>query len=717
MANIILNTDDLTLTIEERGDVNTASNVGSGADIFKQKVGTDLEFRGINGGTNINATVNGDNIDVSMNITADMVPNSDNSLDLGSDAKKWAQLYVEDFKLIHANGRGEVTSPTGIYWQTVDGNFEIDATDNDLVLRTDASNRVHIINNLVVDGDLDVNGALTTIDTTNLQIEDAIIELNRGNNGADTGVIIQRGTTGDNAVILWDESADKFKLGLTTATATATDVILSSTASLDVNNLEVDGYLNVDGLTSMANNLNMNGNSVNNARQVMSNDTHLDLKTYGAVTLLELDDTIGMRINSDFTATGSIQANGGINGFTMNGNLDLNGYIINGVDKMRSHDTRLDLSTLGDTTYLQIDDTNGVSTNGWLSTTSNLTVGGSALLQGGLAMGGNNITDVPSISSGGTTMVFNVNNTTTFMEYNNGVNINDSLTVDDQLIVTEITTPQFANASTPRVKVTGDWSNPAHVASLGGVDISGSLLMGAANLSGFTNSLPNSAMEYTTPNGHSFLIVGAQDDNGDDDAGHNAMILVRGESNVIRSSAEAGLPTGKKPLSIEADTLTLDTNFGVDINNALNVTHTGTSSLTIRPDYSTASGDVLSLVRRNAEDGVNDSSIADGSEVKFNFNVRSADGTADQLVAGFQAVTHSIDGNSVQITLDNQAQTAQANTLALNETYVYVQQPIQYPSFTTTERNAMSPNPGWVLFNSSTSKLQVYDGTSWVDLH
>jgi len=36
---------------------------------------------------------------------------------------------------------------------------------------------------------------------------------------------------------------------------------------------------------------------------------------------------------------------------------------------------------------------------------------------------------------------------------------------------------------------------------------------------------------------------------------------------------------------------------------------------------------------------------------------------------------------------------------------------------TTTARNAMTASAGMVIYNSSTNKLQVYNGTSWVDLH
>lgn len=49
----------------DTGEANTASNVGSGADIFKQKTGVDLEFLGVAGTNDIATAVSGDNIEVS----------------------------------------------------------------------------------------------------------------------------------------------------------------------------------------------------------------------------------------------------------------------------------------------------------------------------------------------------------------------------------------------------------------------------------------------------------------------------------------------------------------------------------------------------------------------------------------------------------------------------------------------------------------------------
>ena len=74
---------------------------------------------------------------------------------------------------------------------------------------------------LTVTGNLTVNGTTTTNNSVNTTIADNMIELNSGisSSGNDIGFIFERGSTGNNACIIWDESADKFAMGTTTATA------------------------------------------------------------------------------------------------------------------------------------------------------------------------------------------------------------------------------------------------------------------------------------------------------------------------------------------------------------------------------------------------------------------------------------------------------------------------------------------------------------------
>ena len=100
---------------------------------------------------------------------------------------------------------------------------------------------------LTVTGDLTVNGTTTTVNSTNTTLDDNLIELNSGLTGAnlnDSGIIIERGSTGDNAIIMWDESEDKFTVGTTTALASDTGNLTIATGTLVAN---VEGNLTIGG--------------------------------------------------------------------------------------------------------------------------------------------------------------------------------------------------------------------------------------------------------------------------------------------------------------------------------------------------------------------------------------------------------------------------------------------------------------------------------------
>ena len=105
---------------------------------------------------------------------------------------------------------------------------------------------------ITLSGDLTVNGTTTTVNQTNLDVSDNIIGLNRGasTNANDSGLIIERGSTGDNAAIIWDESADKFTLGTTTSTPSATGDLTISTGTL-VATIEGNVTGNVTGSASL----------------------------------------------------------------------------------------------------------------------------------------------------------------------------------------------------------------------------------------------------------------------------------------------------------------------------------------------------------------------------------------------------------------------------------------------------------------------------------
>ena len=93
---------------------------------------------------------------------------------------------------------------------------------------------------LTVTGNLTVSGTTTTVNTTNTTIQDSLLELNTGATGSnsnDLGLIFERGSD-VNVGFIWDESADKFTLGTTSAVGSATgNLTLAATGTL-VANLE-----------------------------------------------------------------------------------------------------------------------------------------------------------------------------------------------------------------------------------------------------------------------------------------------------------------------------------------------------------------------------------------------------------------------------------------------------------------------------------------------
>ena len=148
------------------------------------------------------------------------------------------------------------TDTVGNYVQTITGTTNkitvsgsgSESADITLSLPDD----VQIADSLTVAGNLTVNGTLTYLNTTNLDIADNLFQLNAGLTGSpvnDSGMLINRGNQ-DNGIFMWDESADKFTMGLTTADGTSTgNITLNSLGTLVVN---VEGNVtgNVTGQVS-----------------------------------------------------------------------------------------------------------------------------------------------------------------------------------------------------------------------------------------------------------------------------------------------------------------------------------------------------------------------------------------------------------------------------------------------------------------------------------
>ena len=162
--------------------------------------------------------------DVTGNVTGDVTGNADTATALATARTIAGQSF---------DGTGNITIAA------------TDLSDTDQALATSSNVQ---FGNLTLSGNLTVNGSTTTVNSTNTTLDDNLLELNSGatSNANDTGIIMERGSTGDNAIIAWDESADKFVVGTTTATASDTGDLTIATGTL-VANIEGNVTGNVTG--------------------------------------------------------------------------------------------------------------------------------------------------------------------------------------------------------------------------------------------------------------------------------------------------------------------------------------------------------------------------------------------------------------------------------------------------------------------------------------
>jgi hypothetical protein len=117
-------------------------------------------------------------------------------------------------------------------------------------LTADSSENATFAGNLIVTGNLTVSGTQTVVSSTVETHADPLIELNTGagSNSNDLGFVFERGSTGDNAALIWDESADGFLVGTTTATGTSTGNMSVTAGDFAAGKITVDNIL-INGTT------------------------------------------------------------------------------------------------------------------------------------------------------------------------------------------------------------------------------------------------------------------------------------------------------------------------------------------------------------------------------------------------------------------------------------------------------------------------------------
>ena len=202
-------------------------------------------------GTMLNSNVvDNSSIELTSNTLTIKSTGVTNAMLAGSIANDKLAGSIANGKL--ANSSITVSDGSNTTAVSLGGTVTFAATANETtVVESSGTVTIGLPNDVVIAGDLTVNGTTTTVSTTNMVVEDNLIELNNGagSNANDSGIVIERGSTGDNAIFAWDESADKFIVGTTTATGASTGNLTITTGTL-VANIEGNVTGNVTGNTS-----------------------------------------------------------------------------------------------------------------------------------------------------------------------------------------------------------------------------------------------------------------------------------------------------------------------------------------------------------------------------------------------------------------------------------------------------------------------------------
>tara|TARA_B100001939_G_scaffold140470_1_gene121611 strand:+ start:27879 stop:31985 length:4107 start_codon:yes stop_codon:yes gene_type:complete len=169
-------------------------------------------------------------------------------------------VYEADNALVTTGNIG-ISNLEPIHTLDVGSKFSIDENGANIVtIRGDS----YIQDNLLVGGNLAVRGTLTTIDTENTTIKDAIVEIGKGNTTSDVGFIMNR--PGSNVAVGYRDSVDEFAIAHTDSSASSTTIVPSgelidvrvhgrlhtnSSLSVDTNLLHVDAVSDRIGINTL----------------------------------------------------------------------------------------------------------------------------------------------------------------------------------------------------------------------------------------------------------------------------------------------------------------------------------------------------------------------------------------------------------------------------------------------------------------------------------
>src|SRR5210317_1213048 len=241
---------------------------------------------------------------------------------------------------------------------SVGSNLYIDEFGSNVLV---VSGNVAVLKDMIVEGNLTVNGDTTVIYTENTSIKDAFIELGADNTSGDTtldlGLLMHRPDALSNVVIGYREGNDEFAIAYTDAQPT--DKTFTPKTDEDINvhvygltyadkDLEVVGNVYVDGNVVAYKDLLVSGNVYADKDLEVVGNVYVDGNVVAYKDLLVSGNVYAdtnVNIAQELTVTGNVYADTNVNiaqELTVTGNVDVDGDIVTHKDLLVTGNVHVD---------------------------------------------------------------------------------------------------------------------------------------------------------------------------------------------------------------------------------------------------------------------------------------------------------------------------------------------------------------------------------------
>ena len=230
-------TDDNTLgdpdtgAVQIDGGLGVNKNVTIGANLHVEGYSEFVGVATFKGGTINLGDANTDNVNVAGEFVSNLVPNNDDTYDLGTSSQKWRNQYLSGQLSVPTINTGAINAEDGTSAITI----------------TDVTGNVGVSSDLTVGGNLFVNGSTTQVNTTTLTVEDSLIEVGSIDGSApgsdlnkDLGLLLNYYTdSAKKAAVYWDDSAAR--IAIASEVSESNSVLTASAyAALEIGSLWVN---------------------------------------------------------------------------------------------------------------------------------------------------------------------------------------------------------------------------------------------------------------------------------------------------------------------------------------------------------------------------------------------------------------------------------------------------------------------------------------------